>query len=365
MTEPEPVSDTDDVRVTEIGSPELVDAAEHPWALTLGLLGLMAVILVGVIGLGGLVTVDEQSAEVAQVVVPRLNGRALVEAQEQLETLGLLVDVRYEPNEQAPVDVVVEQEPIAGSRLDVGRQVIVTVSDGPAGVRVPDLADLSAPEAQRLLSALGLPSEIAEVHDEKVPQNVIVGSSPAKGSRLLPGDLVKVLVSVGPEPRTVPQLVGIESVKALASLALAELTVASVTTKVDASAVPGSVLSTSPAGGEKVPRGQPVEIVVAAAPASVLLPDLVGLTRANAQLAGSDAGLEVVIRNETLPEGDIRGGRVIRQEPIANSPVPEDATITVVVGVVPPPTTVPPTTPSTVPGGSTTTTTAPGTRPGG
>lgn len=355
-------------RITEIGSPEQVDPDEHPWALIAGLVGLLLVIVVGVVGLGGLITVDEAAPEVAQVVVPRMTGRNLVEAQEQLETLGLLVDVRYEPNEQAPVDVVVEQEPIAGARLDVGRQVIVTVSDGPAGIRVPDLTDLSAPEAQRLLSALGLRSEVAETHDETVAQNMIVGASPAEGSRVAPGDLVKILVSIGPEPRVVPELVGVEAVKALATLGLAELTVAGISRTVDGSVQPDTVLSTSPAAGERVPRGQPVEVVIASAPSSVLAPDLVGLTRANAQEVGADLGVKVSVRDETLNTGDLRSGRVIRQEPVANGPLAENGTVTVVVGVAPPPpTTVPQAT--TVPGATTapptTTSTVPGRRPGG
>jgi beta-lactam-binding protein with PASTA domain len=347
----------DEERITEIGPPESVDRSAHPVATAVGIGALLVVVLVGLLALSGLMTTDEdQGRQVAEIVVPRVAGRPLAEAQAQLEALGLIVDVRYEPNEIAPVDVVVGQDPIAGARLEVGEQVVVAVSDGPAGVRVPDFGKVTAAEAVRLLGALGLTGTVEEVYDEEVPQGDIVGSVPATGARAVPGQSVKVLVSKGPEPRTVPDLVGQPSAEAFVALGRAELEVGRVVRRETAGAEPGTVVSTSPEGGATAPRGFPVQVVVAAEPGSVDVPDLVGFTQASATRIASDLGLKVSVRTEAVTAGDRRAGRVISQSPVANSPSSPGGSVTITVGAVPAPTTT--TTSTTTPGGSATTTTA-------
>lgn len=350
-------ADRGDGRVTEIGPPEVVDRAEHPLATAIGVGALVLVVLVGLIGLAGLISDDEDPGrQVAEIVLPRVSGRTLPEAQRQLEALGLIVDVRYEPNEVAPVDVVVEQEPIAGARLEVGEQVVLVVSDGPAGVRVPDFGEVTAAEAVRLLGAMGLGAVIEEAYDEGVPQGEIIGSKPAEGARAVPGEQVTVLVSKGPEPRTVPDVVGQPSAEAFVALGRAELQVGRVTRRSAADAVPGTVISTSPAAGEQAPRGFPVEVVIVAEPGSLEVPDLVGFSQASAAGIADDLGLEVVVRTEAVTAGDRRAGRVISQSPVANSPIDAGGSVRIVVGAVPAPTT---TTTTTTPRGGATTTTAP------
>lgn len=345
----------DEERITEIGSPEPVDPVEHPAATAVGIVALLLLLVIGLWGLAGLMTTEpDEGRQVAEIVVPRVAGRPLPEAQAQLERLGLIVDVRYEPNEVAPVDVVVDQEPIAGARLEVGEQVVLVVSDGPAGVRVPDFGEVNAAEAVRLLGALGLGATVEEVYDEGVPQGEIVGSIPAEGARAIPGDQVRVLVSKGPEPRTVPDVVGQPSAEAFVALGRAELQVGRVTRRASADAAPGTVLSTTPAGGAQAPRGYPVAVVVVAEPGSAEAPDLVGFTRASATRIASELGLELSVRTEVVTASDRRAGRVISQSPVANSPISPGGTVTVTVGAVPAPTTT--TTSTTTPRPTTTTT---------
>ncbi len=355
---PRPSDDEEPERVTEIGPPEPVDRERHPIATTVGVISLALVALVALVALGDLMsTQQEPGRQVAEIVVPRMSGRTLQQAQEQLERLGLIVDVRYEPNEIVAVDVVVDQEPIAGARLEVGEQVVLVVSDGPAGVRVPEFTGVSAAESVRLLQALGLVGVIEEVYDEDVPQGDIVGSIPAARARALPGSEVRVLVSKGPEPRTVPDLVGQPSPEAFVALGRAELEVGRITKRTTSDAPPGTVLSTTPAAGEQAPRSYPVALVIAAAPRAIDTPDLVGFTRNSASRIASDLGLKVSVSMQTVSEGDRRAGRVIAQTPVANSPLGGGGTVNITVGAAPPP---PTTTTTTVPGGSTTTsTTAP------
>lgn len=329
------------VRVTEIGRPEPVDLRSHPWATVAGVVGLVLVVVLGVVALGARIEDRDGGVEVDQVVLPRLAGRTLPDAQAELERLNMIVDVRYEPNELVPPDVVVEQEPIAGARLEVGRQVVLVVSDGPVGVTVPDLSGVSAPEAVRLLSVLGLTGVPEEVFDESVPQGEVVGTLPAAGGRAVTGDEVQVQVSVGPEPRTVPDVVGQPATAAFAALGRADLQVGGVTRRVTTEDDPGTVLAVEPAAGEEVPRDTPVRVVVAASADLIEVPDLVGLTEESARRLASEVGVAVSVTSETLAPGDPRGGFVMRQTPVAGSPA-GDSPLAVVVGVAPPPPPPPP-----------------------
>jgi serine/threonine-protein kinase len=339
--EPGALSETaDDGRITEIGPPERVDRERHPLATVVGVGALLLVVVIGLLGLAGLMTGEEdQGRQVAEIVLPRVAGRTLPQAQAQLEQLGLIVDVRYEPNEVAPIDVVVDQEPIAGARVEVGEQVVVVVSDGPAGVRVPVLGDVTAAEAVRLLGALGLVPTVEEVYDEQVPQGEIVGTVPAEGARAVPGEQIRVQVSKGPEPRTVPDLVGLPSSQAFVALGRSELEVGDVTRRATSDAEPGTVLSTDPAPGTQAPRGFPVAVVVAAAPGSSPTPDLVGFTQNSASRIASEQGLEISVRTQAVTADDRRVGRVISQSPVPNTPIGAGGTVTVTIGAVPPPTT--------------------------
>jgi hypothetical protein len=92
----------DEERITEIGSPEPVDPVEHPAATAVGIVALLLVLVIGLWGLAGLMTTEpDEGRQVAEIVVPRVAGRPLQEAG-PAGTLGLIVDVRYEPNECRP-----------------------------------------------------------------------------------------------------------------------------------------------------------------------------------------------------------------------------------------------------------------------
>ena len=340
-------------RVTEIGSPERIERGPHPLAVAVAALAIAAVAVLALVGLGDLLSDDSGTVQVDEVVLERYSGRTVEEAQRALERLNLIVDVRYEANETIPVDIVSGQEPVAGARVEVGELVVLIASDGPVGLVVPDLGSLSAPEAVRLLGTLGFEATVVDVFDEEVPQGEVVSSAPAAGVRAPLGSSVEVRVSRGPEPRVVPEIVGLASVEAFAAIGRADLTVGSVSRRVSDDQPVGTVLSVAPAPGAETPRGQPVDVVIATDVGPLTVPDLVGLTRASAVTVAEASGFEVTVRTEAVPSGDRRSGLVMRQSPIVESPAARGSSVTVVVGAAP----AAPTASATT---TTTTTTAPG-----
>jgi beta-lactam-binding protein with PASTA domain len=77
------------------------------------------------------------------------------------------------------------------------------------------------------------------------------------------------------------------------AIVAAGLTVGAVTTATSDTVPAGVVISQTPGGGTEVSQGSAVALSVSSGPASVTVPNVVGLTQANAESAIVAAGLTV------------------------------------------------------------------------
>ncbi len=101
-----------------------------------------------------------------EATVPALIRVRTDEAKKVVESLGLqFVVVQEAPSDDAPVDTVFKQEPLAGRTLKQGREVRVWVSSGSRDVRIPALVGLSQQAAVSKLQSLGLKAELKNVGD--------------------------------------------------------------------------------------------------------------------------------------------------------------------------------------------------------
>jgi serine/threonine-protein kinase len=119
---------------------------------------------------------------------------------------------------------------------------------------------------------------------------------------------------------------------------------------------PGNVVSQNPSGGTSVVTGSTVSIVVAKAPTTVNVPDVKGLTQADATSQLTKGGFKVVTQTTDVLKQK-NDGIVLSQTPSANSSQKKGTTVVIVVGhlVTQSTTTTTPSTTTTTP--STTTTT--------
>ena len=89
-------------------------------------------------------------------------------------------------------------------------------------VTVPDtVVGLTVDEASAQLTELGLTVEAAtvQVHDPVVASGLVAGTDPAVGEAVPRDTPVTILVSKGPEPKTVPELVGLTEEQAVEAIA--------------------------------------------------------------------------------------------------------------------------------------------------
>jgi eukaryotic-like serine/threonine-protein kinase len=89
------------------------------------------------------------------VATPEVIGLSSDSAEAQISDAGLVPAVREQESEE-PEGEVIAQDPAAGTELERGSTVTITVSTGVEQVVVPDVVGLEARDAERQLRAEGL-----------------------------------------------------------------------------------------------------------------------------------------------------------------------------------------------------------------
>ncbi|HOQ32295.1 MAG TPA: PASTA domain-containing protein, partial [Candidatus Hydrogenedens sp.] len=107
---------------------------------------------------------------------------------------------------------------------------------------------------------------ISQQCSDTVPAGSVISQSPAGGEQVPPGSAVNLVISTGPCPVTVPDVVGMSQAEAESAITGAGLTVGTISQQCSDTVPAGSVISQSPAGGEQVPPGSAVNLVISTGP---------------------------------------------------------------------------------------------------
>lgn len=229
--------------------------------------------------------------------VPELGGLERDAALAVIAEFEWDVTVETERSDAEPrPDLVVRTVPVAGDRVARGEPFLVVVSEGPEFRTLPELEGLTFVEAEARLIELALEPSIDQAFDEDVPRGGVVSwSVPGQpelvaGGQVLPGTEVDIIASLGPAPRNVPDLANLTASAATAALAELRLEIELGEQVFDDVVPPGLIVSQSPEPGSEVQRGATVTVVVSRGPDLVVLPELEGLTFAEAQSVLVEAG---------------------------------------------------------------------------
>ncbi len=147
------------------------------------------------------------------VIVPTLIGESIEEATTRLEAVGLAVGkVTRVDSETDPVDQVIDTGLVAGvTELDRGTAIDLLVSKGPPRRFVPDVpASRDVIEASNLLLERGFTPTESHRNSESVAAGLVIDFSPSPGAFEDRGVEVEVIVSDGPAPRAVPNVIGLD-----------------------------------------------------------------------------------------------------------------------------------------------------------
>jgi len=225
------------------------------------------ILAIGIIFLSAFATVkifNGAFGEVQEVNVPRLIGLHKDEAKEQLEAVGLKMEVQANIiSNEYPKDYVISQVYDEGYGLKPGATVGVTLSKGAKQILVPDVSTMSLNAAKIEIEKYGLKFDVKEEASSDVAEGEIIRQEPIFNTEIAEGETVTVYISTGvPDGLVrVPDVTKYEELQAKDVLAKMNLTV-NVVYEAKYSEKEGKILSQSPGEGEMVSEFTEVTLVI-------------------------------------------------------------------------------------------------------
>ena len=267
--------------------------------------------------------------------VPHLTGLAEAEALNQISGFNWDTVVTREASDSVPAGFVIRTQPDESTSLQEKKEFQLVVSTGPAPRPLPDLVGLTLEDATSTLQQLGLVLQQADpVFDETVPQGTVISwmvpEQPGlkADDTVTPNTTVRVVLSAGPQPRTVPNLTGMTIEQATATLQPLGLVLAQLEPEFSSSVAAGLVARQDLPTDTSVDRGAVISVAVSKGPDLVAVPPLGGLTLQQTKDTLAAAGLAVGTVNG-VPEGVLVGAQYQGVDVLPGQQLPRGSAIDV------------------------------------
>src|SRR5439155_23314500 len=173
-----------------------------PWILAILLLA-----AAGVAAWFAYTQIQKQLNNNKPVGIPDVVGLKEPQAIDKLHNFGFSAHILRDTSDTIPLGVVISQSPNAGTKVAKGTSVEVDISKGKEKVTVPSVLGKTEADAVSTLTNAGLRANVFSVHSNK-PANTVTGQDPPVGTKIVKGSRVRINVSSGPAPVSVPYVVG-------------------------------------------------------------------------------------------------------------------------------------------------------------
>jgi eukaryotic-like serine/threonine-protein kinase len=255
---------------------------------------LLVALAVVIIFLGNSVGWWHLGSNNSSLAVPNVAGQSVSQAEHTLQHEGLKTKVTQDHTASStPNTKVLRTVPAQGTIVKKGDEVtIVTGSQGPP-VTVPDLVNQSVVAARTQLQQMGLQAN-TQFSSTCTQQNIVCDQSPKSGQPLAPGGTVNIFTASTTSP--VPNVTGLSQATACNRLGQAGFQCGPTPQAQPSQTVPsGDVISTTPAPGTQAPANASINLIVSSGPSQVLVPDVMGVTQAQAVSTLQGAGLTPLV----------------------------------------------------------------------
>lgn len=212
-------------------------------------------------------TQQQTSLSDKQTLVPYVVGMTEDEAVEELKksNLGYKIESR-EPNNTYPKGQVIRQSKEKDAVVDKNSTINLVVSDGPAEVTVPNVADMTKDEAKELLEGdeYGLVVSFEYEINEEVEAEKVIKTTPAANEKINFGDTITVIVSQGADTSDVevPNLKDKTQEQAKQDLTELGLSLNVLEERHSDTVAAGRIINQDIASGKSVPRGTSIGVTV-------------------------------------------------------------------------------------------------------
>lgn len=201
----------------------------------------------------------------------------------------------------------------------------------PKDVVVPDVANKTYEEAYKELDSLGFVlGESENVFDDEIQDGLIIRSVPNAGETVKEGQVITLYISMGKEKDLIEDYVGKNIDEIRTSLESKFKNV--VYREENSEDIPaGVIMKQFPESGEYVLSETELIVEVSKGPPSFSLRNLVGLTQGEVDIYLAGAGLNIAETPKEVYSDEVEAGKVISQEPPADSQVKKGDNISIVV----------------------------------
>lgn len=227
-------------------------------------------------------------------------------------------------DDNIPAGNVARTNPAPGKPLGRFQTAKIFVSKGIEMLTMPDLTGKTREEALELVKKARFNTpQISEDFHDTVPEGQISSQDPAPKASVAHNTIVKITVSKGRQPVSMPNLVGKPSQEAQNELTQVGLQ-PQVTEDFSDSVPKGKVISQSVAPNTTVHRLDQVNLVISKGPEVVAVPNVFGKSEGDARAALESAGFTVNVKRTF---GDSK--RVLNSNPSAGTQAKVGSTVTI------------------------------------
>jgi serine/threonine-protein kinase len=185
-------------------------------------------------------------------------------------------------------------------------------------------------QAEQQIRRAHLVPSVQHGSSDKYKKGIVFKQSPAPGSHVEKGGTVTIFVSTGPPPVPIPDVKGQTWPQAQQALTKAGLVPVE---HIVPGQTKGQVTATDPPAGKSVPKGTKVRVNVMSGPQQKDVPNVVGMSAAQATTALRNAGFNP---NPTYVDNDAPQGQVIHQNPAPGSTAPKGSSVDIQISNGPP-----------------------------
>jgi beta-lactam-binding protein with PASTA domain len=229
-----------------------------------------------------------------------------------IQAAGLVCDAVQSCSNTALIGTVISQSPSAGTMVQPGTTVSLTISTGPCSIEVPVPLATSCED----IATAGLVCSRSRACSTTVPLGLVISQWPEAGAMVLPGSTVQLVLSTGMCQSTVPNATTCEEIVAAGLVCNTVLYCSNTVPE-------GGFMGISPAPGTGITPGSTVNLILSSGPCEVPVPTAASC--ADVEAAGMVCSVSTTCNN-TVP-----AGAVISQSPAAGTMVPPGSTVSLVI----------------------------------
>lgn len=209
------------------------------------------------------------------------------------------------------VVIVIKLVGSSGSKLSENDESTISTEatvDNKNLVEVPFVEGLTEEEAKKKLNEQGLGYKASNQSSTTVEAGLVIQQQTRAGTMVEKNSTIIVVVSIGPESVTIPNVVGYKQAEATVAIENLGLTVGSVQEEYSDTQEAGKVIRLDPEIGSSVAPGTKITIVVSKGKEKVTVPKLVGVDKDKALDLLKQQGLEgevVEVKDAAAPYGQV------------------------------------------------------------